>query len=85
MFNEFDKEGKIDVEFQNSKFVIKIKDVKKTFDVFYIQFIIIITSLDMFKRKKIDHLKKLIANRLKYRIFDYLNSIFYYKLIIRLR
>ena len=39
----------------------------------------------MFKRKKIDHLKKLIANRLKYRILDYSNSISYYKLIIRLR
>ena len=31
MFNDFDKEEKIDVEFQNSKFIIKIKNVKKNF------------------------------------------------------
>ena len=42
-------------------------------------------SLDMFKRKKIDYLRKLIANRLKYRILDYLNSTFYRKFVIRLR
>ena len=85
MFNDFDKEDKVDVEFQNSKFIIKIKDVKKTFNVFYIRFIVVIASLDMFKRKKINHLKRLIINRLKYRIFDYLNSTFYREFIICLR
>ena len=34
--------------------------------------------------KKTDHLKKLIISHLKYRIFDYLNSILYRELIIRL-
>ena len=85
MFNDFDKEDKVDVEFQNSKFIIKIKDVKKTFNVFYIRFIVVIASLDMFKRKKINHLKRLIINRLKYLIFDYLNSTFYREFIICLR
>ena len=64
---------------------MKIKDVKKTFNVFYIRFIIIIAPLDIFKRKKIDYLKRLIVNRLKYRIFDYLNLISYRELITRLR
>ena len=49
MFNDFDKKNKVDVEFQNSKFIMRIKDAKKTFDVFYTRFIIVITSLDMFK------------------------------------
>ena len=49
MFNIFDKENKVDVEFQNSKFVIKIKDNKKTFDSFYARFIVIIISLNMFE------------------------------------
>ena len=31
---------------------MRIKDVKKTFNAFYIRFIVIITSLNMFKRKK---------------------------------
>ena len=39
----------------------------------------------MFKREKIDHLKKLIANRLKYRILNYLSLISYREFIIRLR
>ena len=49
MFNDFNKEEKVDIEFQNSKFIMKIKDVKKTFNAFYIRFIIIIASLDIFK------------------------------------
>ena len=85
MFKNFDKKEKVNVEFQNPKFIIKIKDVKKIFNSFYVRFIIIIAPLNIFKRKKIDHLKKLIANRLKYRIFDYSNSISYRELIIRLR
>ena len=85
MFNDFDKKDKVDVEFQNSKFIIKVKDVKKTFNVFYIRFIIIIASLDIFKREKIDHLKRLIVNYLKYCILDYSNSTFYREFIIRLR
>ena len=84
MFNEFDKKKKVDVKFQNSKFIMRVKNVKKTFDVFYIRFIIIITSLDISKREKIDHLKRLIANYLKYRIFDYLSSTFYRELVTRL-
>ena len=36
MFNDFDKEDKVDVKFQNSKFIIKVKDVKETFNAFYI-------------------------------------------------
>ena len=45
MFNDFDKKEKVDVKLQNSKFVIKIKNVKETFNFFYIRFIIIIISL----------------------------------------
>ena len=84
MFKNFDKEEKTDVKLQNSKFVIKIKDVKKTFDFFYTQFIIIIAPLNIFKRKKIDHLRKLIVNRLKYRILDYLSSTLYREFVIQL-
>ena len=36
MFNDFNKKEKVDIEFQNSKFVIKIKNSKKTFNAFYI-------------------------------------------------
>ena len=85
MFKNFDKKEKIDVKFQNLKFIIKVKDVKKTFDAFYIRFIIVIILFNIFKREKIDYLRKLFINRLKYRIFDYLNSILYRELIIRLR
>ena len=35
MFNDFDKKDKVDIELQNSKFIMKIKNVKKTFDAFY--------------------------------------------------
>ena len=85
MFNDFDKKEKVDVEFQNSKFIIKIKNVKKIFNVFYIRFIVIITPLDMSEREKIDYLKRLIANRLKYRILDYSSSTSYRELVIRLQ
>ena len=85
MFNDFDKEGKVDAELQNPKFIMRVKDVKETFDAFYIRFIIIIAPLDIFKREKIDYLKRLIANRLKYRILDYSSSTSYRELIIRLR
>lgn len=64
---------------------MRIKDIKEIFDVFYIRFIIIITSLNMFEREKINHLKKLIVNRLKYHIFDYSIFILYHELVIRLR
>ena len=85
MFDDFDKEEKADVEFQNPKFIIKVKDIKKTFNVFYIQFIIIIISFNIFKREKINYLRKLIINRLKYRIFDYFNFISYREFVISLR
>ena len=45
MFDNFDREEKVDVIFQNSKFVIKFKNNKKIFNAYYIRFIIIITSL----------------------------------------
>ena len=85
MFEGFDKKEKVNVEFQNLKFVIRVKDVKKTFDFFYIRFIVIIAPLNMFKWKKIDYLKKLIVSRLKYYILDYSSFTLYRKLVTRLR
>ena len=49
MFDDFDKEEKVDIKFQNSKFVIKVKDNKKTFNVFYIRYIVVIASLNIFE------------------------------------
>lgn len=34
MFDDFNKKEKFDIEFQNSKFVIRIKNSEKTFNVF---------------------------------------------------
>ena len=84
MFKDFDKK-KFDVKFQNSKFIIRVKDVKKTFNAFYTRFITIITPFNIFKKKKIIYLKRLIASRLKYRIFDCSSSTLYRELVTRLR
>ena len=85
MFDEFDKKEKADAEFQNSKFIMRVKDAKKTFDAFHARFIIVITPLDMSEREKTNHLKRLIANRLKYRILDYSSSTSYRELVTRLQ
>ena len=85
MFDDFNKEGKVDIKFQNSKFVIRVKDNKETFDVFHIRYIIIIAFLNIFEREKTNHLRRLIANRLKYHILDYSSFISYRELVTRLR
>ena len=85
IFDNFDKKNKIDIEFQNSKFIIKIKDSKKIFNIFYIRFIVVIISFNILKRKKIKYFRQFIANRLKYRIIDYLNFTLYREFVIRLR
>ena len=84
-FENFDKEEKADVEFQNPKFAMRVKDFKKTFDIFHARFIIIIVPLSMSEREKTGHLRRLIAQRLKYRILDYFSSISYRELVVHLR
>ena len=64
---------------------MRIKDNKETFNIFYIRFIVIIASLNMFEREKTNHLRRFIANHLKYRIFDYSSFISYREFVIRLR
>ena len=85
MFGDFDKKRKTDVEFQNFKFVIRGKNLKEIFDLFYVRFIVIIALFNISEKEKIGHLRKFIANRLKYRILDYSNSTLYRELVIRLR
>ena len=85
MFGGFDKEGKADAELQNPKFAMRAKNAKETFDAFHTRFIATIAPLDMSEREKTDHLKRLIANRLKYRILDYPSSTSYRELVTRLR
>ena len=61
-----------------------VKDTKKIFDAFYIRFITVIILLKISEREKIEHLRRLLANRLKYHILDYSIFTSYYKLITRL-
>ncbi|CAD6587685.1 MAG: hypothetical protein ASARMPREDX12_002976 [Alectoria sarmentosa] len=82
MFGGFDKEGKADAELQNPKFAMRAKNAKETFDAFHTRFIATIAPLDMSEREKTDHLKRLIANRLKYRILDYPSSTSYRELAL---
>ncbi len=84
-FGDFDKEGKADAELQNPKFSMGAKDAKETFDAFHARFTAVIAPLDMSEREKTGHLRRLLANRLKYRILDYPASTSYRELVARLR
>lgn len=84
-FGDFDKEGKADAELQNPKFAMGAKDPKETFDAFHARFTAVIAPLEMSEREKTGHLRRLIAQRLKYRILDYPSSTSYRELVSRLR
>ena len=52
MFKNFDKKEKVNVEFQNSKFVIKVKDVKKIFDFFILDLLLLLRRLIYLNERK---------------------------------
>ena len=85
MFGDFDKESKADAELHNPKFAMGAKDSKETFDAFHARFTAAIAPLNMSEREKTGHLRRLISQRLKYRILDYPISTSYRELVIRLR
>ena len=60
------------------------KDPKETFNTFYSRFTAIISPLEISKREKYGHLRRLIAPRLKYRILDFTSSTSYRELVTRL-
>ena len=84
-FGDFDKEGKADAELQNPKSAMGAKDPKETFDAFHARFTAMISPLNMSEREKCRNLRRLINQRLKYRIVDYPSSTSYRELVSRLR
>ena len=53
------------------------KNLKKFFNIFYFRFIIIIVSLNISKREKYKYFKRIIFNKLKYKILNYNSFISY--------
>ena len=70
MFKIYNKFIKSDVKFHNLNFDINIKNKKKSFEIFYVRFNVIIAFLNYINILKMFNLKRLINIRLKYRIFD---------------
>ena len=85
IFDNYNKESIADTKLHNSRFSIRIKDFKKTFNVFYARFTAAITPIAISEREKISHLRRLITTRLKYRFLDFLIFTLYRELISRLR
>ena len=77
IFGDYNKESIVDTKLYNSRFLIKIKDFKKIFNMFYTRFIITIILIVISKRKKISYLRRLIIFRLKYRFLNFLIFILY--------
>ena len=84
MFEIYDKIIKLDAKLYDLSFVIKNKDKKKIFEIFYTHFNAAIASLNYLNILKIFNLKRLINIRLRYRISNE-NFITFIKLIVRLR
>ena len=85
IFGDYNKENTADTKLYNSRFSIRIKDFKKTFNVFYTRFTTTIILIVISKREKISYLRRLITTRLKYRLLNFLISILYRELISYLR
>ena len=68
IFEIYDKIIKLDTKLYNLSFIIYNRDKKKTFEIFYTRFNIIIASLNYLDILKIFNLKRLISIRLRYRI-----------------
>ena len=75
---------KSDAKFYNLNFVMRGKDKKKIFEIFYTRFSAAIAFLNYLNILKIFNLKRLISTRLRYRISNK-NFITFAKLIARLR
>ena len=70
MFKTYNKFVKSDIELYNSNFDMNIKNKKKSFEIFYARFNVIIAFLNYINTLKMFNLKRLINTRLKYRISD---------------
>ena len=81
IFDNYNKESIIDTKLYNSRFLIRIKDFKKIFNIFYTRFTTIIIFIVISKYKKISYLRRLITTRLKYRLLNFLIFILYRELI----
>ena len=84
IFKIYDKLIKLNIEFHNSNFDIKVKNKKEFFEFFYIRFNAAIALLNYINTLKIFNLKRLINTRLKYRIFNE-NFISFRNIIVYLR
>ena len=84
IFGTYNKIIKSDAKLHDLSFIIKDKDKKKTFEIFYARFSAAITSLNYSDILKIFNLKRLISTRLRYYISNK-NFITFAKLIARLR
>ena len=85
MFAEVNREQRAEIELQNPKFVMSVKDFKETFLAFYARFIVEIASLSLFDSSKRSHLKRLITWRLRSRIINETVAINFSILVTRLR
>ena len=85
IFDDYNKESIVDTKLYNSRFLIRIKDFKKIFNIFYTRFTTAIIFIIISKRKKISYLRRLITTYLKYRLLNFLISILYREFISRLR
>ena len=84
IFEIYDKIIKLNAELYDLNFVIKNKNKKKIFEIFYTRFNATIASLNYLNILKIFNLKRLISTRLRYRISNK-NFITFAELIVRLR
>ena len=84
IFEIYNKVIKSDTELYDFNFVMKDKDKKKIFEIFYARFNATIISLNYLNILKIFNLKRLISIRLRYRISNK-NFITFVKLIAHLR